>query len=409
MKVSIQAKVAPKLRFPEFTGEWQVKKLEDLASIERGRFSPRPRNDPRFYGGNIPFVQTSDVVKSNGNIINYSQTLNEAGLRVSKLFPKGTILITIAANIGHAGVLEVDMACPDSLIGIKCKETVDASFVNYYLATQQPRMDRIASEAAQKNINIEFLRPYPIPYTGFSEQKKIAEFLTAVDDRIGALQKKVQLLEKYKKGVMQAIFTQKIRFKGEDGKDYPDWASNKLGDIARFSKGKDISKDDVIVNGRFECIRYGELYTQYKEVVDRVYSKINLDLEKLVLSKQGDVIIPSSGETNIDIATASCVMREGIALGGDINIIRTEQNGAFLAYYLRNARKFEIAKLAQGNSVVHLYSSQLKSLQIQLPTKKEQRKICDFLIAIDDKINLTKRELMQARIFKQALLQQMFL
>ncbi len=143
----------PNLRFPGFEGEWKKAKLKDVAKIERGRFSPRPRNNPIYYGGDIPFVQTSDVVNSNGRIAFYSQTLNEKGLKVSKQFPKGTILITIAANIGYTGVLQFDMACPDSLIGIGCREEVDKYFLNYYLSTQQKRMDYLAPEGAQKNIN----------------------------------------------------------------------------------------------------------------------------------------------------------------------------------------------------------------------------------------------------------------
>ena len=86
-----EEKLVPELRFPEFEGEWVEKKLCEVSRIERGRFSPRPRNNPIYYGGDIPFVQTSDVVNSNGRIREYSQTLNKKGLEVSKLFPKGTI------------------------------------------------------------------------------------------------------------------------------------------------------------------------------------------------------------------------------------------------------------------------------------------------------------------------------
>ncbi|MCB9344364.1 MAG: restriction endonuclease subunit S [Lewinellaceae bacterium] len=108
-------KKVPVLRFPGFEGEWKERKLGEVTKVERGRFTPRPRNNPKYYNGQIPFVQTSDVVNSNGRIGTYTQTLNNDGLKVSKLFPKGTILITIAANIGYSGVLELGMACPDSL------------------------------------------------------------------------------------------------------------------------------------------------------------------------------------------------------------------------------------------------------------------------------------------------------
>ena len=151
-----KTKLIPKLRFKEFEDNWEQNKLGEVSKIERGRFSPRPRNNPIYYNGLIPFVQTSDVVNSKGRIINYTQTLNEKGLKVSKKFKKGSILITIAANIGYAGVLEIDMACPDSLIGITCKESIYNYFLNYKFEIEQPKMDYLAVAAAQKNINIEF-------------------------------------------------------------------------------------------------------------------------------------------------------------------------------------------------------------------------------------------------------------
>lgn len=164
------------------------------------------------------------------------------------------------------------------------------------------------------------------------------------------------------------------------------WVSHKLGDIAEFFKGKNISKEDVIEGGKIEVIRYGELYTRYSEVIDKVFSRSNLDPGTLFLSKINDVIIPASGETNIDIATASCVTKSGVGLSGDINVIRTQNDGVFLSYYLNNKRRLDIARMAQGNSVVHLYPSQLASLILNLPTLEEQRKIAVFLAAVDDKI-----------------------
>lgn len=141
-------------------------------------------------------------------------------------------------------------------------------------------------------------------------------------------------------------------FKGE-------WERKKLGEVATFSKGKGISKADIIEDGRTECIRYGELYTHYGETIKEIKSKTNIELKDLVLSEANDVIIPASGETQIDIATASCVLKKGIALGGDLNIIKTKNEGVFLSYYLNSRKKYEIANLAQGISVVHLYSSVL--------------------------------------------------
>lgn len=188
-----------------------------------------------------------------------------------------------------------------------------------------------------------------------------------------------------------------------------EWEEKKLGDIASFSKGKNLSKADIVANGKFECIRYGELYTHYNERIDSIVSRTNLDESQLIFSKENDVIIPGSGETQIDIATASCVIKEGVALGGDLNIIRSlKNNGVFLAFYLNNAKKKDIAVLAQGNAVVHLYSSQLATLDLNLPSFQEQQKIASFLTAVDDKIlQLTKKKTLLAQ-YKKGVMQQIF-
>ena len=162
---------------------WEVVKLGKVARIERGKFSHRPRNEPRFYGGDFPFVQTGDIANCDGYIRSHVQTLNEEGLAISKMFRKGTILITIAANIGFTGILEFDSACPDSLIGISPSNRIQTEFLNYYLMTQQSMMDRLAPKGTQKNINIQFLKPWPVPLPDKKEQEEIAAAFGALDQK----------------------------------------------------------------------------------------------------------------------------------------------------------------------------------------------------------------------------------
>ncbi len=196
----------------------------------------------------------------------------------------------------------------------------------------------------------------------------------------------------------------KLRFKEFSG----EWEEKKLGDIVDIFKGKGISKNDISENGKLDCIRYGELYTEYREIINNIKSKTNLNQNNLVLSKKNDVIIPSSGETNIDIATAHCILKDNIALGGDLNILRGQENGIFLAYYLSNAKKNEISKLAQGIAVVHLYSSQLSKLTLHLPTPKEQQKIANTLSSLDSLIEAYQRKVEALYKHKKALMQQLF-
>ena len=198
-----------------------------------------------------------------------------------------------------------------------------------------------------------------------------------------------------------------LRFKDEQGSDYPDWEGKLLGEISRFSKGKGISKTDVKENGTVKCIRYGELYTRYGETISNVISSTNVPVSELVLSHKNDVIIPASGETALDIASAACITAEGVALGGDINIIRCQQNGIFLAYYLISKKK-DIARLAQGISIVHLYSAQLTSLNLRIPSKQEQQKIAAFLSSVDTKIEQLGKKKALVEQYKKGMMQKLF-
>lgn len=161
-----------------------------------------------------------------------------------------------------------------------------------------------------------------------------------------------------------------------------------MSDIANLSKGIGISKDQLSADGE-PCILYGELYTKYKsETIKEVISKTNIDNTKLVKSKANDVIIPCSGETAEEITTARCVLKDDILLGGDLNIIRLHgYDGSFMSYQLNGKRKYDIAKVAQGVSVVHLYGEHLKNIKTINPSLNEQKKIANLLSLLDERIS----------------------
>ena len=166
-----------------------------------------------------------------------------------------------------------------------------------------------------------------------------------------------------------------------------EWEETTLGKISEITKGSGISKDQLSEQGS-PCILYGELYTKYNsEVIGVVYSRTELESSSLVKSKANDVIIPCSGETAIDISTARCVPFNNILLGGDLNIIRLKHDdGGFFAYQLNGARKKDIARVAQGVSVVHLYGENLKHIRVYHPVIEEQKKITRLLSLIDERI-----------------------
>lgn len=194
----------------------------------------------------------------------------------------------------------------------------------------------------------------------------------------------------------------KLRFSEFSG----EWEEKKLGQLTKFSKGKNISKDNITGEGT-PCVRYGELYTTYKEKIKDPVSKTNLNSDELVFSEENDVIIPTSGETAIDIATVSCIMKDGVAIGGDTTIMKIKGNGLFYSYYL-NSRRKKLARLAQGASVVHLYANHLKNFNLNIPSNPEQEKIASFLSKVDIKIEKLEKKQELWETYKKGIMQQIF-
>ena len=242
--------------------DWEVQPFEDIAVLERGKFSARPRNDPKYYGGHIPFIQTGDVTNSKGDISSFSQTLNEAGLKVSKLFPRDTLFFTIAANIGDVGFVAFDTACPDSLVAITPTPHVDKRWLYHELTNRKKSFEGLATQNAQLNINLEKLRPYKLPIPNIAEQRAIATALSDVDALLSKLDALIAKKRDLKQAAMQQLLTGQTRLPGFSG----EWEVKRLGDVANFHKGKGLPKSSLTPSGTELCIHYGELFTKYQEL-----------------------------------------------------------------------------------------------------------------------------------------------
>ena len=165
-----------------------------------------------------------------------------------------------------------------------------------------------------------------------------------------------------------------------------EWRSTPMKNVCSFAKGYGIAKENLSAEGT-PCILYGELYTYYKTAIAKdIRSKTQLDPTDLFHSKANDVIIPCSGETAIDIATSVCVPYDDVLLGGDLTVIRTKLNGAFLSNQLNSVRRKKIETIAQGASIVHLHADELKKINITYPTSEEQDKIAHFIDCLDERI-----------------------
>ncbi|MGO0057832.1 restriction endonuclease subunit S [Streptococcus suis] len=190
------------------------------------------------------------------------------------------------------------------------------------------------------------------------------------------------------------------------------WKQRKLGEVATFAKGNGYSKKDLVIEGS-PIILYGRLYTKYETVISEVDTFVSVEdnNNSVVYSEGGEVLVPASGESSLDIARASVVAKKGIILGGDINIIRlhSEIFPVFLALTISNGKQQKgLSKRAQGKSVVHLHNSDLKKVDLDFPTLPEQEVIGSFFSDLDQLITLHQRKLDDVKELKKALLQKMF-
>lgn len=201
----------------------------------------------------------------------------------------------------------------------------------------------------------------------------------------------------------------KLRFKADDGSQFPEWEEKKIGELGTFIKGAPLSKTDISECGS-PLILYGELYTTYKEVAYNIQRKTQAVVDEKYYSCVGDVIIPTSGESAEDISTATCVMTPSVVLGGDLNIFRSNiLDGRIVSYILNHQVKWKIAAIAQGKSIVHIQAKQLSNIHVKYPVSKaEQQKIAEFLSTVDTVIEKQKETVSAWEERKKGVMQKLF-
>ena len=200
-----------------------------------------------------------------------------------------------------------------------------------------------------------------------------------------------------------------LRFKDQDGKDFPDWEEKRLGELGSFTKGASLSKSDISNDGT-PFILYGELYTTYDEVAYNIKRKTQAVVDKKYYSLVGDVVIPTSGESPEEISTATCIMVPNVILAGDLNIYRSEKvDGRVISYIINHQAKDKIARIAQGKSIVHIQAKQLEKIRVSYPAdEKEQQLIADFLSNVDEVIAASEEEVANLEQQKKAVMQKIF-
>lgn len=246
---------------------------------------------------------------------------------------------------------------------------------------------------------------FKFPLPPLSEQRAIAQALSDVDDLITALDLLIAKKRDIKQATMQQLLTGKTRLPGFSGK----WETKRLRDMADIIKGSTLSKSLLSESGVNPCILYGELFTTYGRVIDKTVNFTNSP--EGIKSVSGDVLLPgSTTTTGADLATASALLLDGVALGGDINIVRKKGVGydpAFLACYLTHVARNEIAELAQGTTIHHLYGKDLKGLSLSLPHHTEQSAIAAVLSDMDAELSALEARRDKTRNLKQGMMQEL--
>ncbi len=405
----------PKLRFKEFSGEWEVKRLGDIAlAVTSGS-----RDWAQYYSSSgSKFIRMTNLSREGIDLrlddLKYVDITSDStdGKRTNLM--QGDILISITAELGKIGWIppnfgEAFINQHTALVRIKSKES-DSKFIAYLLATQKMNqaINSLNDAGAKAGLNLPTIKGFILTLPNIPEQTKIASFLTAIDEKIAQLAQKHALLNQYKKGMMQQIFSQQLRFKDDNGQEFGEWVNCTLESCASFYRGGALSKADLDEKGIYECIHYGELFTSYSEVIHHVKSRTNIN--GLIKSEYGDILMPSSDVTPSGLARASSLLKEDIIIGGDINIIRPNEVifSPFLSYLL-NFEKNKIIQLVSGTTVKHIYIKDIKTIELSIPSSfSEQTKIANFLSSIDQKIDQMAVQLDATKQYKRSLLQQMF-
>lgn len=214
---------------------WTWAKLPELGDFGRGKSKHRPRNDPKLYGGDYPFIQTGDVTRARGRIASHSQTYNDVGLAQSKLWPAGTVCVTIAANIAESGILSYPACFPDSVVGlIPNKKKCTAEYVEYFLRTARARLADYAPSTAQKNINLGILNEVAVPLPPVQVQRRIADILGKAD----AIRRKRQEAIGLTESLLRSAFLEMF---GDPVTNPKGWTVAPIGDVAEVQGGLQVT------------------------------------------------------------------------------------------------------------------------------------------------------------------------
>jgi type I restriction enzyme S subunit len=352
-------------------------KLDDLGKIGRGKSKHRPRDDKSLYGGDFPFVQTGDVKAANFYLTEYTQTYNEKGLAQSKLWKKGTLLITIAANIGDTAILGIDACFPDSIVGFQSYENIsDIKYVKYYLDYIKLELKAISAGTTQDNMSLEKLLSRNLYVHEYSNQVKIASILSAYDELIENNKQRIKLLEEMAEEIYKEWFV-RLRFPGYENTKIVDglpegWENGTIGDLYNVKSGFAF-KAELFGNTGCPVIKIKNIDNWEVDTIncDRYSGEINERIKKFELFN-GDLLIAMTGATVGKVALFQN-QKEAYYLNqrtGKFFIKNNSIKNQSFIYQFAKSKIFQenINNLAQGAAQPNISGEQIESLKLLIPT-----------------------------------------
>jgi type I restriction enzyme, S subunit len=401
---------APSLRFDSFVDDWKHTRLGNTSVITTG--STPLTSIAENYDGLLPFVSPADI-QNNRYVVDTRTTVSARGFACGREIGVGSVLfVCIGSTIGKVGQANVDCITNQQINALTALNEYDNDFIYLILERNAGRIKRLAGVQAVPQINKTDFSAFKFSFPHLPEQQKIATFLSAVDKKIQQLQRKKELLEQYKKGVMQKIFSQEIRFKDDEGQDYPDWEEKRMGDVFSNVGGTALEKH-MSPDGSHKVISIGN-YSVDGCYIDNSQRIVLNDLTKAKLLYKDELVMVLNDKTKTgDIIGSTILIDKSNTYIYNQRSERLKCDSIIIplfAWFYVNSRMFRksIFAISQGGTQIYVNYSAIKKLCISIPSYAEQQKISEALLVLNKRVEVFNNKISLTIEFKKGLLQQMF-
>ena len=399
----------PELRFFQFDDNWEKKKLGEIAKISAGATPNTLKKE--YWNGNIRWMNSGELNLK--RVYEVENRISTIGLSKSstKILPKFCVLIGLAGQGRTRGTVAMNMVelCTNqSIASIFPNDNLfNSDFLYHNLDNRYIELRGLSTgDGGRGGLNLQIIKKIIVNFPSIPEQKRIASFFTVLDKKISEMKQKKNLLELYKKGVMQKLFSQELRFKDENGKDFPNWDIKKLGSVLMKNSNKNKGQNYSLVqsvSNKHGFINQDEMFEDR-----RIASK---DTSNYYVIKKGHFAYNPS---RIDVGSLAYKFDDEISIISPLYISFSAINEMIKDEYLLNwfvTEQFvkQMNRSFEGSVRNTLSYDSLRKITITIPCIKEQTKISQILAAIQDKINLTESQILQTGQFKKGLIQKMLI